>query len=180
MKEFSLHELRYPIGEFLAPDVYTPELIRGCIEEIAKLPYDLPDVFFRLSPEQFNTPYRPQGWTINQVVHHIADSHVNSYIRFKLALTEENPSIKPYFEDRWANLADNRLPPSVSIVLLEALHLRWATLLRSLSPEDLTRSYYHPEQEQLVSLQQAIAFYAWHGKHHLAQIQSLKTRMQWK
>lgn len=144
MKEFSLHELRFPIGEFVAPDVYTPQLIRSCIDEIAVLPQQLSAEVQALTQEQLNTPYRPQGWTLKQVVHHVADSHMNSYIRFKLALTEENPSIKPYFEDRWANLADYELPVSVSLKLLDTLHTRWVTLLLSLNSKDLERCFYHP------------------------------------
>ncbi|HKG22797.1 MAG TPA: putative metal-dependent hydrolase, partial [Blastocatellia bacterium] len=133
-----------------------------------------------LSPEQLETPYRPGGWTVRQVVHHVPDSHLNSYVRFKLALTEDHPTIRPYREDRWAELEDARSAPlDVSLALLDSLHGRWVLLLRSLKPEDFARTFEHPELGE-VSLEKNVALYAWHGRHHVAQITSLIERMGWR
>lgn len=132
-----------------------------------------------LSLEQLDAPYRPGGWTVRQVTHHLPDSHLNSYTRFKLALTEDEPVIKPYMEDRWAELEDTRSTPiEVSLVLLEALHERWVTLLRSLSATEYRRAFRHPEMG-LMPLSTSLALYAWHGKHHVAQITALRERMNW-
>jgi uncharacterized damage-inducible protein DinB len=132
-----------------------------------------------LSDEQLNTPYRPAGWTVRQVVHHVPESHMNSYVRFKLALTEEEPTIKPYFEDRWAQLDDaNQAPVGLSLDLLDALHGRWVWFLRSLKDADFQRTFRHPELGT-VSLDRNIALYAWHGRHHVAHITSLRERMGW-
>jgi uncharacterized damage-inducible protein DinB len=132
-----------------------------------------------LSDEQLNTPYRPEGWTVRQVVHHVPESHMNSYVRFKLALTEEEPTIKPYFEDRWAQLDDaNQAPVGLSLDLLDALHGRWVWFLRSLKDADFQRTFRHPELGT-VSLDRNIALYAWHGRHHVAHITSLRERMGW-
>jgi uncharacterized damage-inducible protein DinB len=152
---------------------------RRLIDEIAETPLRLRAAIRAMSDEQLDTPYRPGGWTVRQVVHHVPDSHLNSYIRFKLALTEEEPTIRPYDEDRWAQLEDSRItPPEVSLALLDALHERWVTLLRSLAPEDFQRTFRHPELG-LVSLNKNVALYAWHGRHHVAHITSLSERRGW-
>jgi len=132
-----------------------------------------------LTPERFDTPYRPGGWTVRQVVHHVPDSHMNAYVRFKLALTENEPTIKPYEEAAWAELADSASTPAdVSLTLLETLHDRWVRLLRSMTEADFARKFRHP-QLGVVPLDKNLALYAWHGKHHVAHITSLRQRMGW-
>jgi len=174
-----LEDLKYPIGQFVAPETITPEHVAGWIEEIRTLPTRLEAAGVGLQDRELDTPYRPEGWTIRQVVHHLADSHMNSYIRFKLALTEENPVIKPYFEDRWAELPDSAGPVVHSLSLIHALHRKWVRLLWSLKEEQLTRTFHHPEAGRDYRLDYAIGLYAWHGNHHLAQILSLRERMGW-
>lgn len=131
-----------------------------------------------LTEAQLDTPYRPGGWTVRQVVHHVPDSHLNAYIRMKLALTEDGPTIKPYDENLWAELSDSRMPVDASLSLMDALHRRWVTVLRSLQPADFARTFLHPEAG-VVSLDRLIALYAWHGRHHVAHITSLRQRMGW-
>jgi uncharacterized damage-inducible protein DinB len=169
---------RYPIGTFQFDDDVKEIVIRGWIEEIEQLPAILRSAVENLNDEQLDTPYRSGGWTIRQVVHHIADSHMNAYIRFKLALTENNPVIKPYEEGKWAELSDSKLPVDISLTLLSTLHKRWVTLLRSLSHDDLNRTFIHPDSGE-VSVGKNIGMYAWHGKHHLAHITSLCERKGW-
>jgi uncharacterized damage-inducible protein DinB len=172
-------DLRYPIGKFSFPQSTTPEQRLQWIAEIAGTPRALRAAIKGLTPEQLNTPYRPGGWTVRQVVHHVPESHMNSYIRFKLALTEIEPTIKPYDEAAWAKTADvEETPVSVSLALLDNLHERWVTLLRSLDEAALARTFRHPELG-LVRLDAALALYAWHGKHHTAHITSLRERMGW-
>ena len=150
------------------------------IQEIADTPANLRASVAGLSAEQLDTPYRPGGWTVRQVVHHVPDSHMNSYVRFRLALTEDEPTIKPYDESRWAELADSRTARiETSLALLESLHERWVLLLRSLSPADFRRQFRHPELG-VVSLEKNLALYAWHGRHHVAHITSLRERMGWQ
>ena len=174
-----MSDLRYPVGRFRMEYDPTDEERRRLIDEIAETPSRLRAAIRAMSDEQLDTPYRPGGWTVRQVVHHVPDSHLNSYVRFKLALTEEEPAIRPYLEDRWAQLEDSRItPPEVSLALLDALHERWVTLLRSLAPEDFQRTFRHPELG-LVSLNKNVALYAWHGRHHVAHITSLSERMGW-
>jgi uncharacterized damage-inducible protein DinB len=171
--------MKYPIGNFQRPTEITAELRGWWIEEIASAPGRLRDAVRGLSPEQLDTPYRDGGWTVRQVVHHVADSHVNSYVRFRLALTEENPAIKPYNEAAWAELADARTAPvKLSLDLLDHIHQRWVLLLRSLTPEQWVRTFHHPEMGDL-SLEVSAALYAWHGKHHEAHITSLRNRLGW-
>ena len=165
-----MDKLRYPIGQFNMAEDFSLDQIENLINQIEDLPQLLADSVRDLSKEQLDSSYKPEGWTIRQVVHHIADSHMNGYIRFKLALTEDNPIIKPYKEALWAELEDSRtLSVDVSLKLVETLHCRWATLLRSLSSVELNRQFRHPEAGDL-SIKKAIGLYAWHGNHHLAHI----------
>jgi len=162
---------RYPIGEFECEDIISMAQVAKWIEEIRVLPSQLSEVVSELSEEELNQPYRKNGWTIRQVVHHIADSHTNSYIRFKLALTEDAPTIKPYKQDEWAKLPDSTMPISVSLKIIDSLHERWTYLLQSLTAEQLKRTFHHPDSG-LVTLERNIGIYAWHGQHHLAQIRN--------
>jgi uncharacterized damage-inducible protein DinB len=174
-------DLRYPIGEFSVLGEITPARLEGWIAEIAEAPARLRAAVYRLNSEQFDTPYRPDGWTVRQVVHHVPDSHLNAYTRFKLALTEDNPTIKPYEEARWAELPDTAgTQVGVSLMLLEALHRRWVVLLRSITEEQWARTYFHPEQNKALRLDRILAMYAWHGKHHVAHITGLRDRMAWR
>ena len=173
-------DLRYPIGNYSNKASLTPTEREEGIAQIAAAPKYLRDSVSGLSHEQFDTPYRPGGWTVRQVVHHLPDSHMNSYVRFKLALTENEPTIKPYDEALWANLPDSReTPVEVSLALLEALHQRWVMLLRSMLPEDFARRVRHPERG-MMTLDNMVSLYAWHGRHHVAHITSLRQRESWK
>lgn len=171
-------DLRYPIGPFEYADEITAGVTTAWIKEIEVLPGLLRDAVKELSDEQLDTPYRPGGWSVRQVIHHVADSHMNAYVRFKLALTEDEPVIKPYEEAKWAELPDYALPVEPSLLLIENLHQRWVTVLRELTPADLEKTFIHPESG-VVSLGRNIGIYAWHGKHHLAHITSLCSRMGW-
>ena len=172
-------DLRYPIGKFHFEGPLTDEQKQKCLDDIEQAPTHLRAAVKGLSDSQFDTPYRPEGWTVRQLAHHIPDSHLNAYIRFKLALTEDAPTIKPYAEDRWAQLADSRTTPiEVSLTLLDSLHYRWIRLLRSLQPNDWKRTFRHPELGE-VSLEKNLALYAWHGRHHVAQITNLRERNGW-
>ncbi|KMY49832.1 YfiT family bacillithiol transferase [Peribacillus loiseleuriae] len=171
-------EMKYPIGTFQFDDEITSSVISVWIDEIEDLPRLLRDAVKNLDNEQLNTAYRSGGWTVRQVIHHLADSHMNAYVRFKLALTEENPVIKPYDETKWAELFDYKLPIDTSLLLLETLHKRWTYLLRSLTPTDMEKIFIHPDSGE-VSVGKNIGIYAWHGKHHLAHITSLCNRQGW-
>lgn len=172
-------DLRYPIGEFKFGTPFTDDERQACIAKIEATPARMRAAVAGLNEEQLDTPYRLDGWSVRQVVHHVPESHLNSYTRFKLALTEDEPVIKPYFEDRWAELDDARQAPiGLSLDLLEALHGRWVWFLRSLKPTDFERTFRHPELG-VVSLNKNIALYAWHGQHHVAQITTLRERMGW-
>jgi hypothetical protein len=178
-----MEDLQYPIGKFQwegADGIATSEDgTARWIDEIAAAPEQLRAAVAGLSAKQLDTPYRPGGWTVRQVAHHLPDSHLNSYVRFRLALTEPEPTILPYDEARWAELSDARTAPvEVSLALLESLHARWTLLLRSLEPADWARRFRHPEIG-LVTLERNAALYAWHGRHHIAQISSLRRRMGW-
>ncbi len=162
--------LRHPIGPFEAPAEITPEHIAGWIDAIEALPAQLRATVEPLAEAQLDTPYRPGGWTVRQVVHHVADSHLNSLMRFKWALTEERPTIKDYREQRWAELADAQLPVGPSLDLLAALHTRWVALLRSLDGDDWQREFVHPESGP-VALGVNVGIYAWHGRHHRAHVE---------
>ena len=180
MHDIPIEELRYPIGKFKVKRPISNEQVNQFIDDIDTLPSRLRSAVAGFTPEQFNTPYRPGGWTVQQLIHHIADSHMNSLTRFKLALTEDKPVIKPYYEDRWAKLEDG-LHASVeqSLNLLEALHHRWVILLKSLNEADLNKTFVHPEHGKEVPLDINIALYSWHSNHHLAHIVKLKERMGW-
>lgn len=162
--------LSYPIGKFEPPPFYTKEQLTSWINEIAALPGRLKQAVLGVKESDLEITYKPGGWSVKQVIHHIADSHSNSLIRFKLALTEIEPVIRPYDQDAWANLEDYNMPVEVSLMMIEALHLHWVVLLNSLSEQQWSRSYYHPEQLKAISLKQATGMYAWHGNHHLAHI----------
>ncbi|HZE74913.1 MAG TPA: putative metal-dependent hydrolase [Gemmatimonadales bacterium] len=172
-------DLRYPIGEFQAPAALTDAERTAFIDQIAALPGEIRQAVSGLDDAKLDTPYREGGWTVRQVVHHVPDSHLNAYTRFKLALTENTPTIKTYEEARWAELPEARSAPiDASLALLGALHERWVLLLRVLAPGRFARSFRHPELG-LMTLDQQVAMYAWHGRHHLAHIASLRARMGW-
>jgi uncharacterized damage-inducible protein DinB len=172
-------DLRYPIGKFHFAGPPTEPERKKYIDEISEASANLRAAVKGLSDQQLDTPYRPEGWTVRQVAHHVPDSHLNAYVRFKLALTEEEPTIKTYAEDRWARLPDTAATPvEVSLTLLDSLHNRWVRLLHSLQPEDWKRTFRHPELG-LVSLEKNLALYAWHGRHHVAHIMSLRERNGW-
>jgi len=174
-------DLRYPIGKFHRPEAaLTDDQRREFIDAIEQTPVRLTAAVKNLKPEQLDTPYRPGGWTVRQLVHHVPDSHMNAYVRMKLALTEDVPTIKPYDEARWAELPDSKTAIEPSLAILENLHKRWVLLLKSLSPADWSRKYGHPEWPKPMSLDDTLALYAWHGKHHVAHITSLCERNTWK
>jgi hypothetical protein len=172
-------DLRYPVGQFVAPPSMSPGDRAAAIHVIATLPSQLRAIVERLTDPQLDSSYRPQGWTLRQVVHHLADSHIHSYVRFKLAATEPMPLVSDYDEVQWAELADARLSPvDTSLALLDALHARWGIFLRTLGPDDFVKSYRHPKRG-LQSLDTTLAYYAWHCRHHLAHITGLMQTMGW-
>jgi hypothetical protein len=172
-------DLRYPIGKFHYEGPPTEDQKQKFLADIEQTPANLRAAVKGLSTQQLDTPYRPEGWTVRQVTHHVPDSHLNAYIRFKLALTEDEPTIKPYAEDRWAQLADTETTPvEISLAMLDSLHNRWSRLLRSLKPEDWKRTFRHPELG-LMPLEKNLALYAWHGRHHVAHITALRERDSW-
>ena len=173
-----MDDLRYPIGRFEKPQTISEIDRAEAIADIESLPAQLSAAVKGWSDIRLDTPYRPGGWTVRQVLHHVADSHMTSYLRFKLALTEKEPTIKPYDEAEWAKLADASAPVQPSLDLLGLLHQRWVLLLRSLQPDDWTRTFRHPERG-LVRLDTNLMLYSWHGKHHLAHITKLSDRMEW-
>jgi hypothetical protein len=162
--------LKYPTGKFNPPASYTTDDLHHWINDIKALPGLLRQAVISLNETQLDTPYRTGGWTIRQVIHHVADSHMNSLTRFKLALTEDNPIIKPYEEAYWAMLPDYRLPVESSLRMLEGIHRHWAALLESFTDDEWNRSFTNPESGQTLPLKRALAMYSWHGKHHLAHI----------
>lgn len=170
---------RYPIGPFRPDSNPTSESRRRHIQQIQELPSRFRQAVAGLSSQQLDTPYREGGWTVRQVIHHVPDSHINAYIRCKLALTEDKPTIKPYDEGAWAKMKDVELTPiDVSLGILETIHARWLTILRTLQPEEFARQFTHPEAG-LKDVDWLVALYSWHGNHHLAHITSLKERMNW-
>lgn len=179
MSPQEMNKLKFPIGSFTVPEYLTQKNLIQCIVDIEEFPNKLKKETSHLTEAQLDTVYRPDGWTIRQVVHHCADSHMNSFIRFKLAITEDTPTIKPYFEDRWADLVDSFMPIEPSLKMLEGIHERWVVILRSLSANDLKKGFNHPEQGRIIPLDEVIAMYAWHSNHHLAHITTLKKNKGW-
>lgn len=172
---------RYPVGPMPTPLTLTPPERVEALGQVFALPADLFEAVQGLSEAQLATPYREGGWTVRQVVHHVAESHMNAFIRLKLALTEDNPVVKPYEEDRWATLPDHELVPEVSLNLIDALHSRLGMLFAALDPQgdDWARPWTHPAQDRTYSVDTLLAMYAWHGRHHVAQITALRERMGW-
>jgi uncharacterized damage-inducible protein DinB len=168
---------RYPLGPMPTPLELSAQERETALNELRRLPHELRTAVAGLSNAQLDTPYREGGWTVRQVVHHVAESHMNALIRVKLALTEENPVIKPYEEDRWALLPDHQLPPEVSLTLLDALHARLLPVLEGVT--DWSRPWTHPAQDRTYTLDSLLAMYAWHGRHHVAHISSLRERQGW-
>jgi uncharacterized damage-inducible protein DinB len=174
-----MNDARYPIGKFSYDGNLTENQKGTFLDEIAQTPARLRAAVKGLSSDQLDTPHRPGGWTVRQVVHHVPDSHLNAYVRFKLALTEDVPTIKPYAEDRWAELADTKATPvEVSLTLLDSLHDRWVRLLRALTTEEWKRTFRHPDLGPM-TLEKTLAIYAWHGQHHVAHITALRERESW-
>lgn len=172
--------LSYPIGKFAAPENITEEHLEQWIADIETAPERFQSVAIGLTNEQLDTPYRPDGWTVRQVIHHMPDSHMNSYIRFHWALTEENPTIKAYDEGGWANLSYQSLVPiETSLQLLDLIHTRWVILLRHMNQADFQKTFVHPQSGRTMRLDWVTGLYAWHSKHHLAHIETLKQRMSW-
>jgi DinB superfamily len=170
---------RFPIGNLEIPTTVTPALRQSAIATIAATPANFRAAVKGLTDAQLDTPYREGGWTVRQVVHHLPDSHLNAYVRLKLALTESSPTIKPYAEDKWAELADSSSTPiEVSLTLLESLHTRWDVLWRSLKPEDYSRKLIHPDHGER-TIDWLVFVYAWHGQHHTAHITELRKRKSW-
>jgi len=172
-------DLSYPIGRFTPVTPGTADVRRTAIDDIAALPRNMRNAVAGLTDAQLDTPYRPGGWTVRQLVHHVADSHMNGFIRFKLALTEETPTIKPYDEKSWAGLADTRLPIEVSLAILENVHTRWDAIYRALAPAQFERTFFHPEYQEHLTLDTQVQSYGWHSKHHVAHITSLRRRQGW-
>ena len=180
MTEQELQDLRYPIGKFQAPEEITYARLKEWIHTLETFPSKLEELVKNLNDEQLDTPYRPEGWTVRQVVHHVADSHHHSYIRFKWALTEDKPVIKYYFEKLWAELPDAKLAPVLmSLEHLKAVHFKLVYLLKSLNEDDLNRSFIHPEYSQEILLRLNVGIYAWHCEHHYMHIKNLLDRMGW-
>ncbi len=175
-----MQDLRYPIGAFQFPETVSPSERRSFIQQIADAPERLRKAVAGLDDRQLETPYRPGGWTVRQVVHHLADSHVNSYVRFKLAMTESEPQVKGYDETLWAELPDAKSSPvEVSLALLSSLHERWVIFLRALTDDECARGFIHSQLGR-VRVDQNTALYAWHGRHHVAHIEALKEREGWR
>jgi uncharacterized damage-inducible protein DinB len=172
-------DIRYPTGRFARPEHVTDPQRAQAVDTLAATPAKLRDAVQGLTEQQLDTPYRPEGWTVRQVVHHLPDSHLNAYIRFKLALTEDNPTIKPYAEALWAQLPDSRTTPvETSLTMMDALHDRWLHVLADMQPADFARTVVHPENGPM-SLELMLQLYAWHGMHHVAHITELRRRNGW-
>jgi hypothetical protein len=169
--------LRYPNGRFTPQPAYSPEELNVCIRRIEALPTSVEKMIGNFSPKHFETPYRDGGWTGRQVVHHLADSHTNAYIRFKWTLTENTPTIKAYDEKLWAETPEVRLDPVISLNLLKALHVKWVALLRSLTTADLQKEYIHPDTKNNIGLDRMVATYAWHGDHHLGHLKIIAEKL---
>jgi len=181
MNIVDIERLKFPIGKFDKPAIITKEILSKWVDDILTFPNRLSNEVVSLTDQQLDTQYRPEGWTIRQVVHHCADSHMNSLTRLKLTLTEEQPTIKPYLEERWAELPDTKnMPILPSLKMLEGIHERWAFLLNKLTDEQLARIFIHPEHGQIFRIDENIGLYAWHCNHHLAHITETKKRGNWK
>jgi uncharacterized damage-inducible protein DinB len=175
-----MEELRYPIGKY-QPQPFSAKQLEQWLIDIQFLPQHLENAVLNLDEQQLNTAYRPEGWTVRQVVHHVADSHMNAYIRFKLGLTEDNPTIKPYNEEAWAKMNDTAvIPINISLTLLHALHVRWVEVLKDIKMEEWDRTVVHPEHGKQMTLWYLLGMYAWHGRHHTAHVTSLRERMGWQ
>jgi hypothetical protein len=170
---------RYPIGQFEPIEPATPAIRAAAIAGIAALPSELREAVGGLTEQQLDTPYRDGGWTVRQVVHHLADSHINGFVRVKLALTEANPTIKPYDEKLWAELADARLPIEVSLGLIEAVHARWTAIYEGMTPAQFARTFFHPEAGITFTLDRHVQNYSWHGRHHVGHITGVRQRLGW-
>ncbi|WP_266365376.1 YfiT family bacillithiol transferase [Tellurirhabdus rosea] len=179
MQNHDLELLRYPIGKFEYGQPYSMETIKEQLASIAILPHNLTELVGKWGDERLDTPYRPGGWTVRQVVHHLVDSHMNAYIRTKLAVTEENPQVKGYDEAAWAELPDYRLSIAPSLVILSNLHQRWVTVLDKLTDEQFRRTYYHPGYQRTYVLAEVAGLYAWHGEHHYQHVRKLAERNNW-
>jgi hypothetical protein len=180
MDKAALEHLRFPIGRFQFGEIRTESENEKNMARIEALPKKLRALVTKLNDEQLSTQYRPEGWTARQVVHHLVDSHINSYVRFKLALTEDHPTIRPYDEAAWAELPDGKGPDvGVSLSLLESLHTRWVAMLRKMKPEDFKRTFFHPEHNRTYPLDEILALYAWHCDHHFEHINRLAERNGW-
>lgn len=178
--EENIELLKYPVGRYQKTGSYTQHEIKHWIAELEALPSWMDAMIENLDAQQLHTAYRPGGWTVQQVIHHLADSHINAYVRLKLALTEDNPTVKPYKEADWAELLDSEIVPvNVSVTLLHALHRRWVALLKSMEPTDWERTYFHPEHQRNVPTWEMTAMYAWHSRHHMEHIRRLRQRMNW-
>ena len=172
-------DLSFPTGQFDRHAPITAGMRAPAIDAIAELPARMRAAVGGLDEAQLDTAYRPGGWTVRQVVHHVADSHMNGFIRIRLALTEDSPTIKPYDQDAWATLADMRLPIEVSLNLLDGLHLRWAVVARAIAPEQFARTFVHPEMGEQLTVDQQLQLYAWHSRHHVAHVTALRRRAGW-
>ncbi|WP_018621439.1 YfiT family bacillithiol transferase [Spirosoma luteum] len=172
--------LRYPIGDFVHGQEFSGPETQQHIATLAELPVKLTRLVGKWGDDRLDTPYRPDGWTVRQLVHHMADSHMNAYVRTKLALTEDNPTISPYEEGEWAKLPDSRLDVAPSLVILHNLHLRWVAILEALAEPELERTYFHPASEKTFPIRQVIALYAWHGEHHYQHAYRLAERNGWE
>jgi hypothetical protein len=172
-------DLRYPVGRFTAVPVSDPSRRAADIGELAALPRNIRAAVSGLDDRQLDTPYRPGGWTVRQLVHHVADSHMNGFIRVKLALTEDGPTIKPYDEKAWALLPDAKLPIELSLTILDAVHRRWVELCTGMSDADFRRTFVHPEHGRVFTLDEHTQNYAWHSRHHVAHITALRARESW-
>lgn len=179
MEKPTLDQLRFPTGKFEQPSEYTPEFRAICINKLRELPNLLKQASYSLTEKQLDTPYREGGWSPRQIIHHLADSHINSFTRFKLSLTENNPSIKPYDQDAWANGSDAKLPISVSLNILDGVHQRLVNVLENMSPADFKKTFHHPEYKKDFELDWMVGLYGWHGHHHLQQIRHMKERNSW-
>ena len=171
--------LKYPIGKFLKPETISDQQLKEASAYLRLFPEYLKDTVGTFTTEQWNTHYRPGGWTVRQVVHHLSDSHMNALIRFKLALTEQNPTIKPYDEAAWARMPDYSVAIDTSLSLIEGIHLKWSAILESMTSSDFRRTYFHPEHLSTVQLAEVTLMYHWHSMHHLAHIQHLIIREKW-